>query len=190
MTVILVCRSHRSHRRGAGIPVCQSRVRNCGTADRDVCPTLRSRFHAENAAKTGLDRARAFPYSPASLWRTERVVRRRSRLRQRPRASFGFTTRRPLRPPTPGARVCTGNALRRVSADRTKLYSARRPVRGVARHSAGGTTRADAAVRKTRRSIRPIAPGKVRSPLPPWDPLFPGAFFARVRKGRCDALTA
>ena len=26
---------------------------------------------------------------------------------------------------------------------------------------------------------KPIAPGKKRSPLPPWDPLLPGAFFAR-----------
>ena len=28
---------------------------------------------------------------------------------------------------------------------------------------------------------RPIAPGKARRPLPPWDPIFPGAFFLRWR---------
>jgi hypothetical protein len=27
---------------------------------------------------------------------------------------------------------------------------------------------------------RPVAPGKYQSPLPPWDPRFPGAFFALI----------
>lgn len=40
----------------------------------------------------------------------------------------------------------------------------------------------------TRRSVaaekRPIAPGKVRCPSPPWDTSFPGAFFLRIHR-RC-----
>jgi hypothetical protein len=124
--------------------------------------------------KTALDAKRRIPYSRRLTGRSERRVR------------IGGTGSETKPRNDPRGWVCTGDPATAESLRTTKRITVGKEAGGTLRihpvRSPGGRCRGTGVAV----AERPIAPGNVSCPLPPWDIAFPGAFFcaqaARARR--------